>query len=50
MKKIKDKKFWLKDFLIKESVSKKSVVSNLIVEIGEEILEKIIKEKYSKMI
>lgn len=50
MKKFNDKKYWLKDITVKESVSDKKVVSKMIVEIGSKILEDMYKEKFSKMI
>ena len=43
-------KFWLKDMEVKESVSKKSVVSKIIIKIGEDILNDMLLKKYSKMI
>jgi len=50
MKRFNDKKYWLKDITVKESVSDKKVVSKMIVEIGSKILEDMYKEKFSKMI
>ncbi len=35
---------------MQESVSQRKVVENLIKEIGEDIIEKMIKEKYTKMV
>ena len=47
---MKKDKFWLKDMEVKESVSKKSVVSKIIIKIGEDILNEMLLKKYSKMI
>ena len=44
------KKYWLKDIYVKEGVSHHKVVENLIKEIGENIIEDMIKEKYTKMV
>ena len=35
---------------MQESVSQRKVVENLIKEIGEDIIEKMIKEKYTKLV
>ena len=50
MKKFNEKKYWLKDNYVKECVSNKKVVSNLILKIGEDLLNKMMLEKYSKMV
>ena len=47
---MKKDKFWLKDIEVKGSVSKKSVVSKIIIKIGEDILNEMLLKKYSKMI
>jgi hypothetical protein len=44
------KKYWLKDIYVKEGVSDNKVVIQLIKDIGEDIITKMIKEKYTKMV
>jgi uncharacterized protein YaaW (UPF0174 family) len=41
---------WINKRFMQESVSQRKVVENLIKEIGEDIIEKMIKEKYTKMV
>lgn len=41
---------WISKRFMQESVSQRKVVENLIKEIGEDIIEKMIKEKYTKMV
>lgn len=43
-------KFWLKDIYVKEGVSDKKVIEQLIRDIGEDIITKMIKDKYTKMV
>ena len=48
--KLKENKYWLKDLSVKESVSNKKVVSNMIIEIGSNILNDMLLEKYNKIV
>ena len=41
---------WISKRFMQESVSQRKVVENLIKEIGEDIIEKMIKEKYTKLV
>jgi hypothetical protein len=44
---MKKSKFWLKDIEVKESVSNRNVVSNMIIDIGKNILNDMLLNKYN---
>ena len=44
------KKNWLTDEFVKESVSNKTLVGKWIIEIGENIVEDMLREKFVRMI
>jgi hypothetical protein len=44
---MKKNKFWLKDIEVKESVSNRNVVSNMIIDIGKNILNDMLLNKYN---
>ena len=50
MRKFDESKYWLKDLSVKESVSDKKVVSNMIIDLGKNILNDMLLEKYNKMV
>ena len=47
---MKERKYWLKDIMVKEGVSEKEVVSKLIEEIGGEILLEMLSKKYKELV
>lgn len=50
MKKFNTKDYWLNDKSVKEGVSKKEVVSKMIVELGEKLIGEMLLEKYQNMV
>ena len=50
MKRFNGRKYWLKDLEVKESVSNRKVVENMIKDIGEKLVNDMMLEKYSRMV
>ena len=50
MKKFNTKDYWLNDKSVKEGISKKEVVSKMIVELGEKLIGEMLLEKYQNMV
>jgi hypothetical protein len=50
MKEFDSKNYWLSDDFVKKSVSERKLIEKWVVELGEEIIEKMIKDKMSKLI
>lgn len=50
MKRFNDRKYWLKDLEVKESVSNRKVVENMIKDIGEKLVNDMMLEKYKKIV
>ena len=50
MKKFDDKNYWINDEFVKKGVSEKKLIEKWIIELGEEIVEKMIHNKFNKLI
>jgi hypothetical protein len=50
MKRFDDKGYWLKKMEVKEMCSERDLVERMIIDIGKDICNDLIKEKYSKMV
>ena len=50
MKKFNDRDYWLKKMEVKEMCSERKLVEKMIIDIGRDICNDLIKEKYSRMV
>jgi hypothetical protein len=50
MRRFDDKKYWLKDLEVKESVSDRKVVEKMIIDIGKNICNDMMLRKYKKIV
>ena len=50
MRRFNERKYWLKDLEVKESVSDKKVVEKMIIDIGEKLCNEMMLEKYKNLV
>ena len=50
MKRFDDKNYWLKKIEVKEMCSDKGLVEKMIVDIGKDIINKMMLEKYNQLV